>query len=214
MIELLGPMPKNYAISAKKFEDFFAKDARGKYVFRKIDGLKHFPLARLLTDKYHLMPEEADSLADFLLPMLEWRPSDRPSSQQMLSHPWLQMPDEYDYRMNEMEYQDFIARRSLIQDGNINGSKNILTPLEELAESDEELNYACSEDNVTLDEESDRDSSQGSDSEDEQNLNGSFTGGYVPNRDIHRVDKGAGNPQFNMDLRDEEPDLTTKVTFL
>ena len=32
--------------------------------------------------------------------------------------------------------------------------KNILTPLEELVEDDEELNYADDEDNVALDEES------------------------------------------------------------
>jgi len=82
MIELLGPMPKNYAMSAKNFDNFFVKDPKygDRYVFRKIDGLKHFPLARLLTDKYRLKPEEANSLSDFLLPMLDWRPSERPSS--------------------------------------------------------------------------------------------------------------------------------------
>jgi hypothetical protein len=46
-------------------------------------------------------------------------------------------------------------------------------------------------------------------------LNGSFTGGYVPNRDIYRVDKGQGNPQFNMDLNvNVGEQQTTKVTFL
>ena len=30
--------------------------------------------------------------------------------------------------------------------------------------------------------------------EDEFNLNISFTGGYVPNTDLSRVDKGQGNP--------------------
>ena len=106
MIELLGPMPKNYAMAAKNFDNFFVKESQtsDRYIFRKIDGLKHFPLARLLTDKYRLQPEEANFLAEFLLPMLQWRPSDRPTSQQMLSHEWLKMPDEYDYRMSEMEY--------------------------------------------------------------------------------------------------------------
>ena len=33
-------------------------------------------------------------------------------------------------------------------------------------------------------------------SEDEFNLNISFTGGYMPNTDLSRVDKGQGNPQF------------------
>lgn len=30
--------------------------------------------------------------------------------------------------------------------------------------------------------------------EDEFNLNASFNGGYVPNTDLRRVDKGQGNP--------------------
>ena len=68
-------------------------------------------------------------------------------------------------------------------------------PLEELVQSEDELAYADSEDNVTLDADSDDEESQDSfDSELGENLNGSFTGGYVPNRDIYRVDKGQGNP--------------------
>jgi hypothetical protein len=35
---------------------------------------------------------------------LKWYPSDRPSAQEMLSHPWLSMPDEYSYKMSEIEY--------------------------------------------------------------------------------------------------------------
>ena len=31
-------------------------------------------------------------------------------------------------------------------------------------------------------------------------LNISFSGGYVPNTDLSRVDKGLGNPQFKMDI--------------
>ena len=33
--------------------------------------------------------------------------------------------------------------------------------------------------------------------DDEYNLNVSFCGGYVPNTDLSRVDKGQGNPQFS-----------------
>lgn len=32
--------------------------------------------------------------------------------------------------------------------------------------------------------------------DEEFNINASFTGGYVPNTDLARVDKGQGNPQF------------------
>ena len=31
-------------------------------------------------------------------------------------------------------------------------------------------------------------------------LNISFSGGYVPNTDLSRVDKGLGNPQFKVDI--------------
>jgi hypothetical protein len=45
MIELLGPMPKNYALSATHFEKFFRLDPiTGNYTFAKIKGLRHFPL--------------------------------------------------------------------------------------------------------------------------------------------------------------------------
>lgn len=44
-------------------------------------------------------------LADFLMKILKWSPSDRPTAQQMLSHPWLSMEDNYDYKMTEMEYK-------------------------------------------------------------------------------------------------------------
>ena len=72
----------------------------------------------------------------------------------------------------------------------------------ELAESDSELNEADREDNITLDSiGSDDSASLGGDQDkghgdDDFVLNSSFTGGYVPNTDISRVDKGKGNPQF------------------
>ena len=105
MIELLGPMPKNYAIAGGFFEKFFRRDPiSNKFIFKNIDKLRHFPLQRLLTDKYRFKKLEADMLADFLLPMLRWSPSDRPSAQAMLEHPWLTMPDDYSYRMSDLEW--------------------------------------------------------------------------------------------------------------
>jgi hypothetical protein len=68
-------------------------------------------------------------------------------------------------------------------------------------DSDCELNGADREDNVTLDSGDSDDSlsfegGQGSEKEEEFNMNTSFTGGYLPNTDLARVDKGQGNPQF------------------
>ena len=72
--------------------------------------------------------------------------------------------------------------------------------MSELAESDDEINCADNEDNVSLESNSETRSisltgekNQG-EMEDEFNLNISFTGGYIPNTDLTRVDKGQGNP--------------------
>lgn len=64
-----------------------------------------------------------------------------------------------------------------------------------MAESDEDINGADQEDNVSRDSDSkeskslneDRDNGE---SDEEFNLNISFSGGYVPNTDLSRVDKG------------------------
>jgi len=45
MIELLGPMPRNLALSGNFYEKFFQKDPlTGDIHFGKIAGLRHFPL--------------------------------------------------------------------------------------------------------------------------------------------------------------------------
>lgn len=59
MIELLGPMPKNFALAGKNFENYFERD-HGKYTYKNIKGLKPFPLKKLLTDKYRIKPHEAE----------------------------------------------------------------------------------------------------------------------------------------------------------
>ena len=71
----------------------------------------------------------------------------------------------------------------------------------ELVEDDFELMGADDEDNY--DDDTDDDSisltgrkSGGEEEEAEFQTNVSFSGGYVPNTDLSRVDKGQGNPQF------------------
>jgi hypothetical protein len=73
----------------------------------------------------------------------------------------------------------------------------------ELVDDDSEYAYADDEDNVSLElAETDDDSAsltgrkslKDSDDEQEFQTNVSFSGGYVPNTDLHRVDKGQGNP--------------------
>ena len=37
--------------------------------------------------------------------MLTWYPDTRATAQEMLDHPWLKMPANYDYKMNDEEYE-------------------------------------------------------------------------------------------------------------
>jgi hypothetical protein len=74
-------MPKTLAYSSTQFDKFFRLDPKsGRHVFAKIKGLRHFPLEELLTDKYRFKPQEAAALADFLLKVLKWFPSERASA--------------------------------------------------------------------------------------------------------------------------------------
>ncbi|KAG1675978.1 hypothetical protein FOA52_014222 [Chlamydomonas sp. UWO 241] len=51
--------------------------------------LESTTLRDLLTRGCSFGDEEADSLAGFLTPLLQWDPAARPSAQQLLAHPWL-----------------------------------------------------------------------------------------------------------------------------
>jgi serine/threonine-protein kinase SRPK3 len=101
MIELLGPMPKNFALSGKNSKRFF--DSTGH--LRRIRGLNYWPLHRVLTEKYRFLPKEAESLADFLQCMLMWYPEKRATAQEMLDHPWLKMARNDNYRLSDEAYE-------------------------------------------------------------------------------------------------------------
>ena len=76
MMELLGRMPKNLALSGKNSRKFF--DSRGR--LRRISVLNYWPLRKVLTDKYRFKEKEANALADFLTPMLKWHHDKRASA--------------------------------------------------------------------------------------------------------------------------------------
>jgi serine/threonine protein kinase len=85
MIELLGPIPKKFALSGKLSGDFF--DADGK--LKQIAELKNWPLLNVLQEKYHFEPQVAIEFTAFLMPMLRYTPSQRATAAEMLRHPWL-----------------------------------------------------------------------------------------------------------------------------
>jgi serine/threonine-protein kinase SRPK3 len=73
MMELLGRMPKNMALSGKHSKKFF--DGQGH--LKRISGLNYWPLKKVLMEKYRIKEVEAVAFAEFLVPMLSWYPEDR-----------------------------------------------------------------------------------------------------------------------------------------
>lgn len=53
--------------------------------------LNYRTVAQVLEEKYHLDPDEAKDLADFLAPMLEFEPAKRARAREMIEHPWLKV---------------------------------------------------------------------------------------------------------------------------
>lgn len=109
MMELLGRMPKNLAMSGKNSRKFF--DSKGH--LRRISGLNFWPLKKVLVEKYRIKEEEALALAEFLIPMLTWNHETRASAQEMLQHPWLDMESNFDFKYTEREYEVMLLKKEL-----------------------------------------------------------------------------------------------------
>ena len=76
---------KQVAIGGARSKDLF--DRHGD--LKRIRRLKNWPLDRLLVDRYKFSQSEAREFADFLVPLLDFIPEKRPTAQQCLQHPWL-----------------------------------------------------------------------------------------------------------------------------
>jgi serine/threonine-protein kinase SRPK3 len=109
MMELLGRMPKNLALSGKHSKKFFTSSGH----LRRISGLNYWPLKKVLVEKYRIREEEAYALADFLLPMLTWSHESRASAKQVLEHPWFNMLDNYDFKYSDREYDVMMLKKDL-----------------------------------------------------------------------------------------------------
>uniref|UniRef100_F7F582 non-specific serine/threonine protein kinase n=2 Tax=Ornithorhynchus anatinus TaxID=9258 RepID=F7F582_ORNAN len=116
IIELIGRIPRRFALSGKYSQDFFNRRdhialiiellgkvprkliVAGKYskeFFTKKGDLKHITklkpwgLFEVLVEKYEWSHDEADGFTNFLLPMLELIPEKRATAAECLRHPWL-----------------------------------------------------------------------------------------------------------------------------
>ncbi|CAG8458154.1 9679_t:CDS:2, partial [Acaulospora colombiana] len=90
IMELLGLFPKHLALGGKYSGEIFNR----KGELRHIHKLRHWKLADVLQEKYLLPRNEADFMADFLLPMLDLNPDKRSMARQSLNHRWLLLDDE------------------------------------------------------------------------------------------------------------------------
>ncbi|CAI2361764.1 unnamed protein product [Moneuplotes crassus] len=93
IIELIGKPELKWLKQCKRYRKFFTTRGRMKKIFHH----KIWKLKEILIDKYCFKEEEAEPLADFLMQALQWKNEDRKSAQEMLRHPWLSMPSNYDY---------------------------------------------------------------------------------------------------------------------
>ncbi|XP_057702969.1 SRSF protein kinase 2-like [Corythoichthys intestinalis] len=85
IIELLGPLPSQFALSGKKSKRFF----NHKGQLRRISRLKPWSLLEILLDKYEWPQDEATQFSSFLLTMLHLQPGKRATAAQCLKHPWI-----------------------------------------------------------------------------------------------------------------------------
>ncbi|XP_022958325.1 serine/threonine-protein kinase SRPK-like isoform X2 [Cucurbita moschata] len=85
MMELLGVMPRKIALGGRYSRDYFNKYGE----LRHIRQLRFWPLNKVLTEKYDFSEQDANDMADFLVPLLDFAPEKRPTAAQCLSHPWL-----------------------------------------------------------------------------------------------------------------------------
>ena len=207
IIEAVGKMPKNFALSGLNSYKYF--DKNGKLL--RIKKLIYYPIKDILVKKYNFKEKEAKAFSDFLMPMLEYYPDKRASARELLKHPWLNMPADFDYKISEIEIEKRkmiennieIEKRKMIENNkmmeeNEDKKKDVID--KDVYESDSELYGADDEDNglsdPNIEKEFEEDDS-GDDNPDKvmiPNFNNSFAeyGQFV---DLTSLDRA--NPQFD-----------------
>ena len=195
IIEAVGKMPKNFALSGLDSYKYF--DKKGK--LRRIKNLIYFPIKDILVKKYHFKEKEAKAFSDFLMPMLEYYPDKRASARDLLRHPWLSMPADFDYKISDIEIEKKkMIESNISKEENEEKKKDIFE--KDVYDSDSELYGADDEDNNKSDKNTEKEFEEddsGDDNPDKvliSNFNNSFAeyGQFV---DLTSLDRA--NPQFD-----------------
>lgn len=148
-------------------------------------------------EKYRIVENEAEALADFLVPMLRWDQEERATAQEMLEHPWLKMPWVEETKMSEKEHNARLLKKKLMdaEDGGEPDQTVVASFLEGLADdegstgSDSESDFEVPHEAALFTWSAQRDMAKG------VQLNNSFTGPYPKSYEGLFVDKGR-NHQF------------------
>ncbi|OVA19437.1 Protein kinase domain [Macleaya cordata] len=85
MMELLGMMPRKIALGGRYSRDFFNRYGDLRHIRR----LRFWPLNKVLMEKYEFSEQDANEMADFLVPILDFVPEKRPIAAQCLLHSWI-----------------------------------------------------------------------------------------------------------------------------
>ena len=205
IIEAVGKMPKNFALSGLDSYKYFDKNGK----LRRIKNLIYFPIKEILVKKYNFKEKEAQAFSDFLMPMLEYYPDKRASARELLRHPWLNMPPDFDYKISEIEIEKKkMIESNKIKEDNEEKKKDIFE--KDVYDSDNELYGADDEDNALSDKKAEKEFEEddsGDDNPDKvliPNFNNSFAeyGQFI---DLTTLDKA--NPQFDEILKsNDEPE--------
>jgi serine/threonine-protein kinase SRPK3 len=105
--ELLGPCTdRNWMERSSKCWSFYDKRHKTGLKLKNIRKLHRWPLYNVLLEKYRLSDPEARSLSSFLEAMLRWKPKDRATARDLLSHRWLAEADEYGVWMSKGQLKE------------------------------------------------------------------------------------------------------------
>ncbi|XP_022743388.1 serine/threonine-protein kinase SRPK [Durio zibethinus] len=85
MMELLGMMPRKIALGGRYSRDFFNRYGDLRHIRR----LRFWSLNKVLVEKYEFSEQDANDMAEFLVPILDFVPEKRPSAAQCVLHPWI-----------------------------------------------------------------------------------------------------------------------------
>ena len=86
IIELLGPIPRPFALGGKYSADYFNR----KVELRHVKKMAPWNIHDILIEKYGWEDKDAQEFTDFLEPMLAYDPLERANAAQCLTNPWLQ----------------------------------------------------------------------------------------------------------------------------